>query len=74
LRSNLPRGGQQPEVDQIEVLSLAAAVEAGSSHPLALAIGGRAKDASAPVLSAQDTRAIPGKGVEAVIDGAKLWC
>jgi Cd2+/Zn2+-exporting ATPase len=58
---------------EVEMLSLVAAVEVGSSHPLALAIRGRAKDASAPVLSAQDARAIPGKGVEAVIDGAKLW-
>ncbi len=55
------------------VLSLAAAVEAGSSHPLALAIIGRAKDAAAPTVAAQDARAIPGKGVEAVIDGAKVW-
>ena len=58
---------------EVEALSLAAAVEAGSSHPLALAISGRAKDASAPVLLAQGARAIPGKGVEAVVDGAKVW-
>ena len=56
-----------------EVLSLAAGVEAGSSHPLALAINARAKEAGAPVLVAHDARAIPGKGVEAVIDGAKTW-
>lgn len=60
-------------VNEAGVLSLAAAVEAGSSHPLALAVIGRASDSGAPVIAAQDARAIPGKGVEAVIDGAKVW-
>ena len=58
---------------EVEVLSLAAGVEAGSSHPLALAISAKAKEAGAPVLAAHGARAIPGKGVEAVIDGAKTW-
>ncbi|WP_050525337.1 heavy metal translocating P-type ATPase [Pseudorhodobacter aquimaris] len=60
-------------LDESVVLSLAAAVESGSSHPLALAISGKAKDANAPAVAAQDARAIPGKGVEAVIDGASVW-
>ncbi|PKP68863.1 MAG: heavy metal translocating P-type ATPase [Alphaproteobacteria bacterium HGW-Alphaproteobacteria-4] len=60
-------------LDEAAVLSLAAAVEVGSSHPLAMAISGKAKDANAPVLAAQDARAIPGKGVEAVIEGASVW-
>jgi Zn2+/Cd2+-exporting ATPase len=60
-------------LEEIAVLSLAAAVEAGSSHPLAMAICGKAKDANAPVLAAQDSRAIPGKGVEAAIEGASVW-
>ena len=60
-------------LDEAAVLSLAAAVEAGSNHPLAMAISGKAKDANAPVLAAQDARAIPGKGVEAVIEGASVW-
>ncbi len=61
------------KVDEAAVLSLAAAVEAGSSHPLALAIITRARDGNVPMLLAQDARAIPGKGVEAVIDGARVW-
>ncbi|MFZ1469782.1 MAG: heavy metal translocating P-type ATPase [Paracoccaceae bacterium] len=57
--------------DEDEVLALAAAVEAGSSHPLARAISARAKDV-AP-LSATDARVIPGKGVQATINGATVW-
>jgi Cd2+/Zn2+-exporting ATPase len=60
-------------LEESAVLSLAAAVEAGSNHPLAMAISGKAKDANAPVLAAQDARAIAGKGVEAVIDGTSVW-
>ena len=60
-------------LEESAVLSLAAAVEASSNHPLAMAISGKAKDANAPLLAAQDARAIPGKGVEAVIDGASVW-
>jgi Cd2+/Zn2+-exporting ATPase len=58
-------------LDEAAVLSLAAAVEVGSSHPLAMAISGKAKDANAPVLAAQDARAIPGKGASVWVTNPK---
>ena len=46
-----------------QVLSMAAALESGSSHPLAVAILERAKADGVPVPPATDARAVPGKGV-----------
>ncbi|HKE54820.1 MAG TPA: copper-translocating P-type ATPase [Actinomycetota bacterium] len=51
-----------------EVLRLAAAVEASSEHPLAKAIVAAAND----VPNASEFRALPGRGVEAVVDGRHL--
>lgn len=46
-----------------DILSLAAAIETGSSHPLALAIVARAKAAQVNIPMASDSKAIAGKGV-----------
>ena len=51
------------------VLSLAAALETGSSHPLALAVLAKAGAMKAPVLPATDARAVPGKGVTSSVGG-----
>lgn len=64
----VPLGGTEAEV-----LSLAAAVETGSSHPLATAILARAQADGAPSLPASAARALPGKGAEAVIGGEPAW-
>ncbi len=55
--------------EEPQILSLAAAVESGSSHPLALAILNKAKEGGAKVLKTAEAKAIPGKGVEALVDG-----
>ena len=55
-----------------EMLSLAAAVEAGSHHPLALAIINRAARENPLPLNAQDRRALAGSGVEGVVSGKKI--
>ena len=60
--------GRFPE-DQTELLATAAAVETGSSHPLALAILSRATEAGVTVPPAEAARAIPGKGVTAMVAG-----
>lgn len=52
-----------------QVLSLAAALETGSSHPLALAILGRAKADKSPIPPAFDIKAIPGKGIAGSVGG-----
>jgi Cd2+/Zn2+-exporting ATPase len=59
--------------DERYVLSLAAALEAGSSHPLALAIIERAKELKVPLPPAGESRAIPGKGVAGSVGGQKVF-
>jgi Cd2+/Zn2+-exporting ATPase len=56
-----------------DALGLAAAVEAGSSHPLATAIRARATAESAAPRFATAARAIPGRGVAATIAGAEVF-
>ncbi len=56
-----------------ETLRLAAALEAGSSHPLALAIRGAARARGIAPASARDARAIPGEGVAGELDGVGLF-
>nr|WP_253719701.1 heavy metal translocating P-type ATPase [Thermus scotoductus] len=51
-----------------EALTLAAALEAFSEHPLAQAILEAAKERGLPLPSVQDFRAIPGKGVEGRVE------
>ncbi|WP_235907604.1 heavy metal translocating P-type ATPase [Siccirubricoccus phaeus] len=54
------------------LLGLAAAVENGSSHPLGRAILERAAADGIPLRPAKDSRAIPGKAVEAVVTGKRV--
>ncbi|MDC7785938.1 heavy metal translocating P-type ATPase [Rhodoplanes sp. TEM] len=56
-----------------QVLSMAAALEAGSSHPLALAILARAKADGAPVPPAAELKAVPGEGVTGRLGGEALF-
>lgn len=56
-----------------KVLSLAAALETGSSHPLAVAILTRAKADKAPVPPASAAKAIAGKGVSGRVGGEDVF-
>ena len=58
------------DVPESEVLRLAAAVEAGSSHPLAQAILKRAEGLEIPAATA--VRVITGKGASATVEGRAL--
>lgn len=58
---------------EARVLGIAAAVEAGSSHPLAVAICAHAKAAGVSALPAHAARVICGKGAMAEVDGAATW-
>ena len=60
--------------DRDHVLRLAAAVQRGSEHPLAKAVlAARPSPRSgADELSASDFRAVPGRGIEATVDGRRL--
>jgi len=52
-------------------LAIAAALEAGSEHPLAAALRGAAREAGAPALTAREVVNTPGKGVSGVVDGRR---
>lgn len=56
-----------------DVLSLAAAIETGSSHPLALAIVAKAMTDGVPILPATEAKAIAGKGVEGTVNGQSIY-
>ena len=55
-----------------DLMALAAGVESGASHPLALAISAEAERRGVPAASATGGRALPGKGAEAAIGGATV--
>lgn len=58
--------------DEAEVLRLAAGLETGSNHPLALAILNEVKARNVKPASAEGAKAIGGKGVVGKIDGAEV--
>ncbi|PKE28212.1 zinc/cadmium/mercury/lead-transporting ATPase [Rahnella sp. AA] len=60
------------DTSEKELLSLAAAVEEGSHHPLAQAILTRAQESNPVPMTAQNRRALAGSGVEGVVSGSKV--
>ena len=58
-----------PDASERSLLGLAAAVESGSSHPIARAILDRANADGVPLRPTRDARAIPGKAVQATVMG-----
>ncbi|ANL73803.1 heavy metal translocating P-type ATPase protein [Rhizobium phaseoli] len=59
-------------MSEAQVLSRAAVLEQGSSHPLALAILNRARADGVPVPPAFELEALPGKGVRGKVGGETL--
>jgi Cu+-exporting ATPase len=55
-----------------DVLALAAAVQRGSEHALARAVAAAAQEKGVEIPRATATRAMPGRGVEAEVDGRRL--
>ena len=64
-----PLGGASAQ----DLMTLAAGLEARSSHPLARAILARAKADGIRVSAAEDTRTVPGRGLEGRADGRSIW-
>jgi len=59
-------------LDATRLLTLAAAVQQTSAHPLARAVLDEAVRRALPVPDAIDGRALPGRGVQADVDGATI--
>ncbi|WP_083656501.1 heavy metal translocating P-type ATPase [Mongoliimonas terrestris] len=59
--------------ERTTVLSLAAALEAGSSHPFAVAILAAATEERVPLPPAGAARAVPGEGVEGKVGGVAFF-
>ncbi|MBP1621176.1 MAG: heavy metal translocating P-type ATPase, partial [Acidobacteria bacterium] len=59
--------------DERHVLAVAAALESRSGHPLAAAVLAAAEAAGVAVAPAETVRALPGRGVEGVVEGRPAW-
>ncbi|HTW41917.1 MAG TPA: cation-translocating P-type ATPase [Solirubrobacteraceae bacterium] len=68
-----PASGEPDEEATQQLLALAAGAEAGSEHPVALAIVAAARARAIPLAGAREFRSIPGQGVHAQIAGASVW-
>ena len=66
----IPAGGEGQYAEAAELLSLAAAMQAGSEHPLAEAV--RVSSGHAATRSAERFSVVPGRGVTARVDGRSL--
>ncbi|MEH0164859.1 heavy metal translocating P-type ATPase [Roseateles microcysteis] len=61
-----------PGSQQAEVLALSAALQKNSEHPLARAVMDKVRDERLPVPEARAARALPGRGLEAIVRGQRL--
>ncbi len=59
------------DIEEREVLSIAAALERWSEHPLAQAIVNRADERALPQREVTNFTAVPGKGVRGAVDGVE---
>ena len=57
---------------EAEVLGLVASAEAGSEHPLAQAIVDRARDTGTELAEVTSFEAVPGHGIDAVVEGRRV--
>lgn len=60
------------EVNENEIIRLAAALEQKSEHPIATGILQKVKDLSITIPATENFNAITGKGVEATVEGKKI--
>lgn len=63
----------EPGVSEDDLLRLAAALEQGSAHPIALALLGAASDRRIALPAVADFESRPGEGVQGTLDGRRLF-
>ena len=68
----LKKGGTANSFIDKKVLQLAASVEQGTNHPLAIAILQAAQEHGLPLLEAQDFHTEPGLGISATVEGQSV--
>lgn len=64
-----PTASTQVKAEETKMLSIAAAIQSGSEHPLGRATVMASKARSNNALSASNIQAVPGRGIEGVVDG-----
>lgn len=64
---------QAIEIDSRELLAVAAGIQMGSQHPLALAVQKKADEAGVTAYPAESIKALAGRGVTATVNGAPSW-
>ena len=62
----------QPNLDEREVVRIAAALEQNSEHPIATGIISKANELSIAIPFVNDFKALTGKGIEAMVDGKDI--
>ncbi len=60
-------------IEESQLLTLAASLEKSSEHPLARAISQYAAEQDISIETVTDFKALPGNGIEAIIDGQKAY-
>ncbi len=61
------------ETTERDLMARASALEARSSHPLARAILGWAERDGMQIIAADETRTVPGRGLEGDLNGQPIW-
>ncbi|MGW5527525.1 heavy metal translocating P-type ATPase [Streptomyces xanthochromogenes] len=61
------------DVEEKQLLRLAGALEYASEHPIARAIASGAEDRAGALPDAEDFRALPGRGVEGIVEGHRVY-
>jgi copper-transporting P-type ATPase V len=62
-----------PGEDPQRLLALAASAEAGSEHPVALAVVTAARERELELSPVSEFRSTPGRGVRVLLDGSEVW-
>ncbi|MDV0445585.1 putative copper-exporting P-type ATPase V [Methanimicrococcus sp. At1] len=63
-----------PDLSETDILSMTAAAESYSEHPLGKAVTAHAKNCGLEIPESSDFFMIPGKGIRSIVDGKSVFC